>query len=204
MLPPPHVLIALQSLCFCASSQTDSYTSGPLHQLFLPLWMFEIFAQTLAKSCIHSFSDENWVTESKVASEPCTGFRHRGCKVHYIKYSCIGYCLVSKLCPTLLWPPWTVAPPGSSVHGISQARVLEWLPFPSPGDIPYPGIEPVSPALQMDSLTLNHQGSPPNTLYSVKFAFQKCRTYFYLKLFILYLKFKFNRMIHILFDNHNP
>ena len=102
--------------------------------------------------------------------------------------------------------PWTVAhlSQGSSVHGISQARVLEWLPLLSPGDIPNPGIEPVSPALQMDSLTLNHQGSPQNTLYSVKFAFQKCRTYFYLKLFILYQKFKFNRMIHILFDNHNP
>ena len=39
--------------------------------------------------------------------------------------------------------------PGSSVHGILQARILEWvrLPFPSPGDIPNPGIEPKSPAL---------------------------------------------------------
>ena len=40
-------------------------------------------------------------------------------------------------------------PPGSSVHGIFQARILE-LPFPIPGDLPNPGIEPaslVSPAL---------------------------------------------------------
>ena len=47
---------------------------------------------------------------------------------------------------------WT----GSSVHGIFQARILEWgLPFPSPRDLPHPGIEPaspMSPALQVDSL----------------------------------------------------
>ena len=50
-------------------------------------------------------------------------------------------------------------PPGSSVHGILQARTLEWLPFPSPGDLSDSGIEPVSPALQVDSLPLSHQRS---------------------------------------------
>ena len=34
--------------------------------------------------------------------------------------------------------------PGSSIHGISQARILEWLPFPPPKDLPDPGIEPAS------------------------------------------------------------
>ena len=34
--------------------------------------------------------------------------------------------------------------PGSSVHGIFQARVLEWMPFPSPVDLPDPGIKPAS------------------------------------------------------------
>ena len=38
-------------------------------------------------------------------------------------------------------------PPASSVHGVFQARILEWLPFPSPGDLPYPGVEPMSPTL---------------------------------------------------------
>ena len=33
---------------------------------------------------------------------------------------------------------------GSSVNGIFQARILEWLPFPPPGDLPKPGIEPAS------------------------------------------------------------
>ena len=41
------------------------------------------------------------------------------------------------------------SPPGSSVHGLFQAT-LEWLPFPTPEDLPNPGIKPeilVSPAL---------------------------------------------------------
>ena len=42
--------------------------------------------------------------------------------------------------------------PGYSVHGIFQARVLEWVAVPSPGDLPNPGIEPRSPALQADAL----------------------------------------------------
>ena len=35
-------------------------------------------------------------------------------------------------------------PPGSSVHGILQARILHWVAFPPSGDLPDPGIEPVS------------------------------------------------------------
>ena len=44
--------------------------------------------------------------------------------------------------------------PASSVHGISQARILEWLPFPSPGDLAHAGIKPGSPTLQADSLPI--------------------------------------------------
>ena len=54
--------------------------------------------------------------------------------------------------------------PGSSIHGIFQARVLEWIAFPSPGDLPNPGIEPRSPALQADSLSAEPQGKPLNSL----------------------------------------
>ena len=43
-------------------------------------------------------------------------------------------------------------PPGSTLHGILQARILEWLSCPPPGDLPDPGIEPGSPVLQADSL----------------------------------------------------
>ena len=37
-------------------------------------------------------------------------------------------------------------PPGSSVHGILRARILEWVPPPPPGDLPVLGIEPGSAA----------------------------------------------------------
>ena len=50
-----------------------------------------------------------------------------------------------------------------TVHGILQARTLEWVPFPSPGDLPNPGIEPRSPALQADSLPAGPQEKPKNT-----------------------------------------
>ena len=58
--------------------------------------------------------------------------------------------LVAQLGPTLC-DPMDCSRPGFSVHGILQARVLE-LPFPSPGDLPDPGIEPGSSALHADSL----------------------------------------------------
>ena len=64
-------------------------------------------------------------------------------------------------CPTLCNP--ISSPPGFSVHVILQARILAWLLFPSPEDLPNPGIEPKplkAPAMQVDSLPLSHQGSP--------------------------------------------
>ena len=42
-----------------------------------------------------------------------------------------------------LCDPVDCSPPGS-VHGILQARILEWIAFSSPGDLPGPGIKPVS------------------------------------------------------------
>ena len=49
---------------------------------------------------------------------------------------------VAQSCPTLC-DPMDCGLPGSS-HGIFQARVLEWVPFPSPGDLPHPEIKPAS------------------------------------------------------------
>ena len=50
--------------------------------------------------------------------------------------------------------------PGSSVHDISQARILEWLLFPPPGNLPNPGIKPAFSALPVNSFPLSHRGSP--------------------------------------------
>ena len=54
--------------------------------------------------------------------------------------------------------PWTVAYQASPSIGFSRQGHWSGLPFPSPGDLPDPGIEPRSPALQADPLS--HQGSP--------------------------------------------
>ena len=52
--------------------------------------------------------------------------------------------------------------PGSSVHGILQARILEWIAISFSRDIPNPGIEPGSPALGADALTSEPPGKPLN------------------------------------------
>ena len=74
---------------------------------------------------VHSwmeFPPSTWLIPEFVLSNPCGG------------------CFIPKLCPTFA-TPWTVSPSGSSVHGISKARILEWVPIPSPGDLPDPEIE---------------------------------------------------------------
>ena len=58
-------------------------------------------------------------------------------------------CMLSHLSCVPLWDPTNWSPPGSSVHGILQARIMEF-PCPPPGDLPNPGTEPTlltSPAL---------------------------------------------------------
>ena len=72
-------------------------------------------------------------------------------------------CVCAQSCPTLC-DPVNCSPQGSSVHGILQARILEWVVSPSPGDLPGPGIEPASPeapVLQADSLPAKPSGKPP-------------------------------------------
>ena len=72
---------------------------------------------------------------------------------------------VAQSCLTLC-NPMDCSPPGSSVHGILQARIPEWVAMPSsrgssrPEDPPDPGMEPGSPALQADSLPSEPPGIP--------------------------------------------
>ena len=70
--------------------------------------------------------------------------------------------------------PMDCSPPGSSFMGFSRQEYWSGLPFPSPGDLPNPGIEPGSPALQADSLPSAPPGiewisvaSPSFTEYAV-------------------------------------
>ena len=65
--------------------------------------------------------------------------------------------LVAKSCLTLA-TPWTVAHQAPLEPSFS--RQLQGLPFLPPADLPDPGVEPRSPALQADSLPAEPQGSP--------------------------------------------
>ena len=64
---------------------------------------------------------------------------------------------VAQSCPTL-WDLLDYSPPGSSVHGIFQARVLEWVA--SSFFRGSPGIEARSPALRAEALTSEPPGKP--------------------------------------------
>ena len=59
---------------------------------------------------------------------------------------------VAQLCPTLC-DPWTVALQAPPSMGFFRQEYWSELPFPSPGDLPNPRIEPRSPTLQADALT---------------------------------------------------
>ena len=67
--------------------------------------------------------------------------------------------LVAQLCLTFC-DSVDCSLPGSFVHVILQARILEWVACPSPGDLPNPGIEPESTTLQADSLRSGPLGKP--------------------------------------------
>ena len=65
--------------------------------------------------------------------------------------------------------PWTVAHQAPLSMGFSRQEYWSGLPFPSPGDLPIPGIEPMSPELQADALTSEPSGKPlMNTLWVTK------------------------------------
>ena len=56
--------------------------------------------------------------------------------------------------------PWTIAHQAPLSMGFSRQEYWSGLPCPPPGDLPDPGIEPMSPALQVDSLPTEPPGKP--------------------------------------------
>ena len=66
--------------------------------------------------------------------------------------------LVTQLCPTL-YDPMDYSPTGSSVHGILQVKILEWVASPFSRDLPNPVTESGSPLLWAAALLSEPQGS---------------------------------------------
>ena len=70
---------------------------------------------------------------------------------------------VAQSCLTLC-DPVDCSPPGSSIHGIHQARILERVAISFSRGLPNPGIKLRSPTLQADALTSEPPGKPSNRL----------------------------------------
>ena len=66
----------------------------------------------------------------------------------------------SLICVRIFVNPWNVSYHGPASMGFSRKEYSTGLPFPSPEDLPNPGIKPGSPASQADSLLYELQGSP--------------------------------------------
>ena len=81
-------------------------------------------------------------------------------KCHMVSFLCIeGEGEVAQSCPTLC-DPVNCTLPCFSIHWNLQARILEWVTISFSGDLPDPGIEPGSPALEADALTSEPPGKP--------------------------------------------
>ena len=76
-----------------------------------------------------------------------------------IEECAVCVCSVAQSCVTLC-DSMDCSLLGSSVHGIFLAKYWSGLPFPPPGGLPHPEVEPTSPALKADSLLLSYLGSP--------------------------------------------
>ena len=75
-------------------------------------------------------------------------------------YVCVYVCLCVLSPVQLFVTLCTVAPQAPLSMGFSRQEYWSELPFPSPGCLPDPGIKPVSPAFQADSLTSGPPGKP--------------------------------------------
>ena len=84
---------------------------------------------------------------------------------------CVCVCVKSlRLCPTL-GDPMDCNLPGSSVHGIPQPRILEWVAMPSSRDLPDPGIKAASlssPALAGRFFTTSATGEAPSVAFQFR------------------------------------
>ena len=74
-------------------------------------------------------------------------------------------CVLSRSVVSNSASPWTVAHQAPLSMGFSRQEYWSGLPFPSPEDLPDPGIEPGSPALQANSLSYELQGNSLNNVY---------------------------------------
>ena len=94
----------------------------------------------------------------------------------------------------LLVTLWVVTGQAPLSMGFSRQESWTGLPFPPPVDLPHPGFEPSSPALQADSLPLSHQGSPQRKISNYNHSTDRARGQSFL---LLILKYKIDISTYI-------
>ena len=85
-------------------------------------------------------------------------------------FCCAVLCLVTQSCLTLC-DPMESSPPDSYLHGILQARILEWVGMPFSRGSSQSGTESRAPILQMDSLPSEPPGKPIDFFYQGVYSF---------------------------------
>ena len=129
--PGPSILLLIAYCSFLWLSNIHCISALHLLCLFLCWWTFRLL--------------------------PCSGYCEQSCKEHCCAYS------LSRV--RLFVNPWIVAcqtPPSMGIVPVDNNRQEDWsgLSSPPPGDLPNPGIEHRSPALQADSLPSDPPGKP--------------------------------------------
>ena len=115
-------------------------------------WSFKQIPEGMITFFTHCLDTWPWKCVCTIQAEPVT------CWIRYILFleyfwnnltafspraTCVCVYSVAQSCPTLC-KPMDYNPPGSASHGISQARILEWVDISFPGDLSNPGIKPAS------------------------------------------------------------
>ena len=137
------------------------YTSACIGIVYLSVFALSKCEQekrALALKSALGWKDRHTVTRSEVYP-----WASRSASLGLSFFYCC--CLVAKLCPTLV-TPWTVALQSLSM-GFPRQEYWSGLPFHSPGDLPNPGIEPVSPALAGRFFPTEPPGKPLFSHYMV-------------------------------------
>ena len=161
-LAPGDGSVSPSDMMICNVNLQTANLSG-----FPALWfLLDPYTKRALKQHYPSLNWAKWIKHMCWFNNPFLSFQmHWGCK--------------PKL-PDACQFPWTAWHNGAQVkvaqsrltlcnpmdctgHGILQPRILEWVAFPSPGDLPNLAIKPRCPALQVDSLSAEPQGKPKNT-----------------------------------------
>ena len=129
------------------------------------------FSSRTLEKCANPRVSPVWYLKS------CQGYGSGPCFKIQMKDSYLSiYTAVTVWSLSHIWlfaTPWTVAHQTSLSMELSRREYWSGLSFPSPGDLPNPGIKPRCPALQVYFLPLSQSGSPIYTHIGILFSLQK-------------------------------